>query len=70
MTDRFHTLTVVLEDNVRDDDAASLIEAIKHMRGVIAVDGVVADYDSYMAEARAKDELRRKIWEVLYPKVK
>lgn len=32
MTDRFHSLTVVLEGNIREDDAESLINAILHLR--------------------------------------
>ena len=67
MTNRFHTLTVVLENDIRDDDAASLIAAIHQMRGVLTVTGVVADYESHMAEARAKADLGAKIWDVIYP---
>lgn len=70
MTDRYHTLTVVLEENIRDDDAESLIAAIHHLRGVLTVTGVVADHASYMAEARAKSDLGAKIWDVIYPKDK
>lgn len=33
MTDRFHTLTVVLEHDMRDDDAQALISAIGQLRG-------------------------------------
>lgn len=65
MTDRYHTLTVVLEHDMRDDDCASTIAAIKHIRGVASVTGVVADGDSWMAETRAKIDLRRKLFEVL-----
>jgi hypothetical protein len=39
MTDRFHSLTVVLEKDMRDDDAKSLQEAISHLRGVCMVTG-------------------------------
>jgi hypothetical protein len=65
MTDRFHTLTVVLDRDVREDDCASLINAIHHMRGVVSVNGVVADMESHMAEERAKHDLRRRLFEVL-----
>jgi hypothetical protein len=68
MTDRFHTLTVVLEKDIRDDDAQRLIDAIKHMRHVLTVTGKVADLDSHMAYERARADLGEKIWEVLYPK--
>jgi hypothetical protein len=61
MTDRYHTLTVVLEDNIRVDDAESLMAAIRHLRGVLDVTGVVADLDSHMAEARVRRELSGKV---------
>ena len=67
---RYHTLTVVLEDDFKDEAAESLMDAIRHIRGVLSVDGIVADYNSNMAEARAKADLGQKLWEVLYPKTK
>ncbi len=67
MTDRYHTLTVVLERDMRDDDAAALIAAIGQLRGVIKVGGVVADMCSHMAQERARVELGRKLFEVLAP---
>jgi hypothetical protein len=60
MTDRIHSLTVVLEEDVREDDVQSLMQAICHMRNVAAVDGVVSDIVSHMAETRAKLELGAK----------
>ena len=62
MTDRFNTLTVVLEKDTRDDDAESLLQAIRHMRGVLSVSGNVAEPTHYMAEERARSDLRAKIW--------
>ncbi len=67
MTDRFHTLTVTLERDIRDDDAMALIAAIGQLRGVLQVDGVVADLDSHMAEVRARHELGQKLLAVVYP---
>lgn len=67
MTDRFHSLTVVLEKDIRSDDAEGLIQAIRHMRGVLSVTGRVSDPDSHMAEERARRELGQKLWEILYP---
>lgn len=67
---RYHTLTVVLEHDFKDEDADALMDAIRHIRGVLSVDGVVADFDSHMAEARAKSDLGQKLWEVIYPKDK
>lgn len=67
MTDRYHTLTVVLERDTRDDDAEHLISAIKMMRGVRSVTGEVANMETHMAEERARHELGQKILDVLYP---
>ena len=61
MTDRYNTLTVVLDRDVRDDDAECLINAIKMLRGILSVSGNVANPSDYMAEERAKDNLRGKI---------
>ena len=70
MTDRFHSLTVALEVNIRDDDCQPLIDAIKQMRGVVDVSGNVADSTSWMAEARVKSDLAKKLYAVLYPEGK
>ena len=67
MTDRYHSLTVVLADDTRDDDADALIKAIMMMKGVCAVAGNVADATAHMAEARARREYADKLWEVLCP---
>ena len=65
MTDRIHSITVVLKENIRVDDAESLIEALKHFRGVIAVDGNVADFESHMAEERARSKFQTILFDAL-----
>lgn len=65
MTDRFHTLTVVLDCNIRNDDAEPIIDAIRQIRHVLDVTGEVANLESHMAEARAKQDLRNKLWDLL-----
>jgi len=67
MTDRYNTLTVVLENNTRDDDAEATIAAILQIKGVLTVAGNVADPTSFMAEERAKSDLGRKLLNVIYP---
>lgn len=67
MTDRYNTLTVVLEKDMRDDDAEVLLVAIRQLRGVLSVTGNVADPAAYTAEERARRELGEKLWQVLYP---
>lgn len=70
MTDRYNTLTVVLERDIRKDDAEALISAIQQLRGVLRVAGNIADPAAYIAEERAKREIGEKLWEVLYPESK
>ena len=62
MTDRLNALVVVLEVDMRDDDAQPLIDAIKQLRGVLSVTGNVSDLTSTVAETRAKRELYDKVW--------
>lgn len=70
MTDRYQSLTVILERDTRDDDCEKLIKAIEQMRGVLEVTGNVSDLGYYTAEARVRHELSRKLWEVLHPESK
>ena len=51
MTDRFCALTVSLERDIRDDNAQGIIDAIKQLRGVLSVEGNVANSELWVAEA-------------------
>jgi len=66
MTDRFNALVVVLEDDIREDDAKKIIEAIECLRGVLSVKGNVRDISDHTAQERAKHDLERKLWDALY----
>jgi hypothetical protein len=68
MTDRVHSLTVVLAKDTRVDDIEALQNAIRQFKGVIAVEGNIANHDSFMAEQRAQDALREKIAAILWPR--
>ncbi len=65
MTDRFHSLTVFLDKDIREDDAEPLLAAIRMIRGVQMVVGEVADPASAMAEFRARQEARAAIIKLL-----
>ena len=69
MTDMYNSLTVVLEADIREDDAAPLIDAIKQLRGIASVEGNITDIATYSARSRARNELRVSLWNVLYPEV-
>jgi len=67
MTDRIHSLNVVLDMDYRSDDVEKIVNAIKMIKGVLSVSMCVADFNSHMAEERAKRELGEKLWEIIYP---
>lgn len=57
MSDKIKGLTIVLEPNIRDDDAEVIINAIKMIRGVAGVEAHVADLDHYMAVAQVRTQI-------------
>lgn len=65
MTDRIHSLTVVLERDIREDDVQPIIDAIGMCRGVLRVKTLVADPTSYMAISRARMALIEKLHDAL-----
>lgn len=67
MSERYNALVVSLQNDLRDDAAQGLIDAIRHLRGVLSVDGHVADIGAHTAEMRARAELGEKLLWVLYP---
>ena len=67
MTARYGTLTVALEKNVRADDGEQIIQAIGMIKGVLSVEGNVANADTYLAESRIRHEMGKKILGIVYP---
>ena len=67
MTDRIKALTVVLEKDMREDDAEGLIRVIEMLRGVLSVKAHVSDPSHFAATETARRELIRSLWEVLKP---
>lgn len=67
MTDNYNALIVVLNHNLRSDDAEPLIFAIQQLKGVVSVKGNVVGIESHIADQRAKQDLGEKLWKVLYP---
>ena len=65
MTDRIHSLTVVLKKDIRDDDAESIITALSMVKGVLSATPHVANIETHMAYARARWELQSKLYDVL-----
>jgi hypothetical protein len=69
MTDRINALTVVLNVDIRDDDAEPIIAAIRQIRHVLSVAANVSSLEDHVARTRVRQELTDKLWEVLHPKV-
>ncbi len=67
MTDRIHSVTVVLDKDIRIDDAEHLFNAIRMIRHVLSVTPNIVDSTSWMAEERANEAWRKKLHELIYP---
>jgi hypothetical protein len=66
MTDRVQVLTVVLEEDTREDDAQAMANLIEQVRGVHRVElGDAVNSTDWLARDRAARELRGKIWRLL-----
>ena len=66
MTDRHSAYLVVLDDDIREDDAKSLINALYLIKGVISVQPVHGGNPHQMlAAARRDDKWRKRLVEVI-----
>ena len=70
MSDRYNAITVVLEKDTRDDDAQDILTALRMIKGVVDAKPNIVNLDSFVADARARQELGSKLFEVLYDKYK
>ncbi len=65
MTDRLAGFVVTLDRDLRDDDAAATIAALRQIRGVINVEPIKSGLDVHIAESRARTDLTQKIYAAL-----
>ena len=65
MTNRVNAFIVVLEKDIREDDAEPILIALKHIRGVLTVKPQIADGNEAVAESRVKAEIRDKLFDLL-----
>ena len=68
MTDRLNGVFVTFVEDIREDDAQRIIDAIKLIHGVIDVRGNVTNGSEWVANARAREKPRRALWDIIYPK--
>lgn len=65
MTNRYCSFIVVLDQDLRQDDAQVLVDAIKLLRGVLTVTPLAADANYQTAELRARIDLNEKLLKIL-----
>lgn len=65
MTQRINALTVVLSQDIREDDIDCLINAIQMIKYVQSVDLNVSDINSHIAYSRARYDLQSKLIDAL-----
>lgn len=65
MTDRVKALTVVLDNDYREDDVQEIAKAIGMVKGVTAVSLVKTDINDYVNRARVRAELVGKLFDLL-----
>lgn len=65
MTNRYNAVVVSFERDIRDDDAESIINAIRMIKGVVNVDPNVSDINMHVAETRAKIEIINKLYDLI-----
>lgn len=65
MTDRFVAVTVVLEREIREDDAQPILTALSLVKGVQSVHPVVGGIEIDLAQERARWEMLRAIGELV-----
>lgn len=58
MTDRHAGYIIVLAEDIREDDAEHIINALRMVRGVAAVEPVVANIELHIARRQARTEFR------------
>ena len=66
MTDRINALTVVLNEDMRDDDVQAIVDAILCLRNVASVTANVADVEDHIARIRVSREIGEQLHRVLF----
>jgi hypothetical protein len=68
MTDRYCVFIVVLEKELRSDDAEATIAAIKQIKGVASVEPQVANMGHYFARSMARTEILNEVYDLIRKK--
>lgn len=63
MTDRIKGVHVVFEKDIREDDAESIINAIRMVKGVSSVKGNVVNSSDWMNRELIRQEISKKFFD-------
>lgn len=66
MTDRLKGVLVTFSGDIRDDDAAPILEAIKMIKGVLTVKPYVTGMEDYMLYEKGLLESIRRIMDFIF----
>lgn len=61
MTDRHAGYVVTLAEDIREDDAEAVINALRMVKGVINVEPVVSSVELHIADSRADQRWQERI---------
>lgn len=70
MTAKVNMIFVFLEKDIREDEIHPLLNAIKMLKGVLDVEQNIANTADALAQKRLRDELGKKLLQVVYPDMK
>ena len=65
MTDRLSAFIVVLESDMREDDAQAILDAIGMIRGVHSVEPHVSDVGELVSRSRIKHEILNRLMDMV-----
>ena len=65
MTDRHSAYIVVLDHDIREDDAEPILGALRMVKGVLRVEPVAASFEEHIAQSRADSAWREKLLALL-----
>jgi hypothetical protein len=62
VTDRHADYVVVLDQDIRDDDAEAVSTALRMVKGALTIEPLVASPEVHIAEQRARHEFRTELY--------
>lgn len=67
MSDRHAGFVVTLDQDLKDEDAEEIANAIRCLQHVVTVRPVVSNIEMHLCREQVRHELMQKLWDVLKP---